>query len=225
MKPNGTAGEETGKVVNTSRRKFIQLAGGVAGAGLIFASCRRTPASDTYVGEGDVALLNYLYILKQVTAAFYTQAVNTDYIGITLSEVQLQINLRDQEIVHREFFKSVLAGNAVKEITTDLSPVTFADRDNFLKHATDLEDLTVAAYNGVIQLITDNDMILTLAKMASVDGRHASYVRDIRKHNDTGSGLVINANGLNNVISPTAGMSMLDKYIETRFDITKLPTF
>ncbi len=224
MKQNDIAGADTGKVVNTSRRRFIQLAGGVAGAGLFFASCRRTPASDTYVGEGDVALLNYLYILKQVTAAFYTQAVATDYIGISASEVELQINLRDQEIVHREYFKSILGKNAVKTITMDLSAVVFADKADFLKHATELEDLSVAAYNGVIQLLADKEKIITIAKMASVDARHANYVRDTLTHNSTGDGLVIDSNGLNNVISPPSGMSMLDKYIETRFDITKLPT-
>jgi hypothetical protein len=223
--PAGLPVESTEIVSDPSRRRFFQLAGGIAGAGLLLsaASCRRTPASDTYIGAGDAALLNYLYILKQVTVAFYAQAVATPYYDITLEETALQVDLRDQEIVHREFFKSLLGKNAVKEITTQLSAVTFADKKNFLTHASGLEDLSVAAYAGVIRVLTNNDQILALSKISSVDARHAGYMRDLLSHNTFAS--VVGANSLDNVIAPLAGFSQLEKYIETKFDISKLPTF
>ncbi len=216
---------DTEKAFDPSRRRFFQLAGGIAGAGLLLtaASCRRTPASDTYIGSGDAALLNYLYILKQVTVAFYAQAVATPYYGITLEETVLQVDLRDQEIVHREFFKRLLGTNAVKEITTQLSAVTFADKKSFLTHASALEDLSVSAYAGVIRVLTNNDQILALSKISSVDARHAGYVRDLLSHNTFAS--VVGANSLDNVIAPLAGFTALEKYIETKFDISKLPTF
>jgi len=216
--------EETEKVFNTSRRRFFQLAGGIAGAGLLLsaASCRRTPASDTYIGEGDAALLNYLYILKQVTSAFYGQAVSTYYTGITKEESVLQIDLRDQELVHREFFKRLAGANAVKEITPQLSAVTFADKKSFLTHACTLEDLSVSAYAGVIRLLKNTDQVLAIAKIASVDARHAGYMHDLLTHNAF-SGL--DANGLDKVVSPVTGFTTLEQYIETKFDISKLPTF
>ncbi len=223
--PAHTQVEETGATYDTSRRRFFQLAGGIAGAGLLFSACRRTPASSTYIGEGNYALLNYLYILKQVTVAFYTQAVATPYYGISLVETELQVDLRDQEVAHREYFKKLLGKNAVKNITPQLSAVTFADKKSFLTHATTLEDLSVAAYNGVIRVYTNNDHILTISKIASVDARHAGYVRNILNHNSFGDGLVLDTNGLDRVMAPRAGFTELEKYIETKFDSSKLPTF
>lgn len=219
--PMPQTAEENIEMHSTSRRRFLQLAGGIAGIGLVAASCRRTPPSDTYIGEGDVALLNYLYILKQVTVAFYTQAVATPYFQISASEITLQIDLRDQELAHREFFKKLLGNNAIKDIVTDLSPVTFIERKNFLTNACLLEDLTVAAYTGVARLITNTDYKLTIAKMASVDARHAGYMHDLLAHND----FTIDATGLDKVVAPAAGLATLQKYIQTKFDSTKLPTF
>src|ERR1043165_4567048 len=151
--------EETEIISDPSRRRFFQLAGGIAGAGLLFAaaSCRRTPASDTFLGEGDVALLNYLYILKQVTSDFYTQAVATPYFGISKSENDLQADWRDQEIAHREYFKRLLGKDAVKAIKTQLSAVTFADRKSFLTHSGILEDLSSGAYTGAARLFKNKD--------------------------------------------------------------------
>jgi len=216
--------EETG--FNPSRRRFFQLAGGVAGLGMLAASCRRTPASDTWLGKGDVALLNYLYILKQVTVAFYTQAVATPYYDITASEVELQLDIRDQEVAHREFLKTLLGKDAVKTITMEMSAVTFADKSSFLSHAATLEDLSASAYAGVMKVLTDQSYIVSFSKMASVDARHAGYVRDILNHNSFSSGMnVLDSKGLNWMTSPSVGMATLSNYIETRFDISNLPTF
>ncbi len=223
--PGNIQVEEMDKVSDVSRRRFFQLAGGVAGAGLLLQACRRTPPSDVYIGAGDTALLNYLYIIKQVMSAFWTQAVITPYYNITKSESDLQPDLRDQEIAHREFLKSVLGKSAINTITMDLSPVTFADRNNFLANAITLEDLNVAAYSGTIQLFKDVSNIPYLAKMASVDARHAGYVHDLFAHNNFGDGPVIDSTGLNATISPGAGLTAIQRYIQTRFDSSKLPTY
>lgn len=215
---------ENGLAFNTSRRRFFQLAGGLAGAGLLLsaASCRRTPSSTTFLGEGDVALLNYLYVLKQVTAGFYTQAVATPYFGISKVENELQIDLRDQEIAHREFIKGLLGKNAIKAVTLQLSAVTFADKKNFLTHAITLEDLSAGAYIGTAKLFKSKEYIQVTCKMASVDARHAGYVREIQVHNTFSP---TDAGAMNVVVSPLSGMTTLEKYVETKFDRSKLPTF
>ncbi len=218
-----TVAEDTGIIGSTSRRDFFRLAGGLAGAGLFIASCRRTPSSTTFLGEGDVALLNYLYVLKQVTSAFYTQAVATPYYGISKSESDLQPDLRDQEIAHREYFKALLGKNAIKEIKTQLSAVTFIDKKSFLTHATTLEDLSVGAYNGCVKVFKSTDYMLAVSRISSVDARHAGYVRDILTHGSFAD--VTDNNGLDKVIAPVTGMTMLENYIETKFDRSKLPTF
>ena len=225
--PENIQVEEMDKVYDVSRRRFFQFAGGLAGAGLLLsaASCRRTRDSDIYVGEGDTGLLNYLYIIKQVTAAFWTQAVATPYYNITKSESDLQPDLRDQEIAHREFLRSILAANGLGTVVTDLSPVTFADKTNFLNNAILLEDLTVAAYHGTLKLFASAEYIPVIAKMASVDARHASYVRHLLAHNTFGDGTAIDVNGLSMAVSPTTGMNTIGKYLQTKFDSSKLPTY
>jgi hypothetical protein len=229
MKKNNTPAQtqvdETEIAGNPSRRRFFQLAGGIAGAGLLVASCRRTPPSTTYVGAGDIGLLNYLYILKQVTVAMYTQAIATPYYGITLSETELQVDLRDQELVHREFLKKLLGRDAVKEITTNLSLITFADKKSFLTHASILEDLSVGAMNGAIKVMSSTDYMLTISKICSVDARHAGYIREVWKHNTFADGTILDANGLDRAVAPVVGFATLENYIETKFDISKLPTF
>jgi len=223
MKKPGVTEDRSG-AFNPSRRQFFKLAGGVAGVGLMLsaASCRKTPASDTFIGSGDTALLNYLYLIKQVTVKFYAQAVNTPYNGITKEETVLQIDLRDQEVAHREFLKRLLDTNAVKDVNMDLSAVTFIDRKSFLNHACILEDLCVGAYAGVMKVLAADTHKLSLAKMASVDARHAGYMHDLQMHNSFGS---LDGNALDKVIAPKEGFAKIEEYIETRFDARKLPTF
>lgn len=220
--------EEQEIVHDPSRRRFFQLAGGLAGLGLVVtaASCRKTPAPNTtYLGKGDEALLNYLFVLKHVTVALYTQAVATPYYGITLAETVLQKDIRDQEVAHREFFRALLGKAVVSNVIEDLSPVTFADKTSFLTHASKLEDLTVAAYNGVIQLLTNSDQVLVLSKISSVDARHAGYMHDLLSHNSFAGDSGTDLNGLDGVIAPAKGMDVLSAYLQTEFDISKLPTF
>jgi len=215
------------RVPDVSRRRFFQLAGGIAGAGLILsaASCRRSPDSSVYVGEGDIGLLNYLYIVKTVTAAFWIQAATTEYTIINKSEHDLQSDIRDQEIAHREFLKKLLGKYAVSGVVTELSPVTFADKKSFLTNAIFLEDLTVAAYSGTLKLFKDKEYISYIAKMASVDARHASYVRHVLAPNTFGDTTVIDSNGLNVAIAPLMGLNTIGKYLQTKFDSSKLPTY
>src|ERR1700733_1432632 len=99
MKINNTPGndqvEEMDQSSSLSRRRFFQLAGGVAGAGLLLQACKKAGAGTTYIGSGDTALLNYIYILEQLEAAFYTQAVATPYYGMDASEQALLQDVRD----------------------------------------------------------------------------------------------------------------------------------
>lgn len=223
--PESRQVEEMEQVQDSSRRRFFQVAGGIAGAGLLFSACRRTPPSNTYVGSGDIGLLNYFYILNMVEAAFYTQAVLTPYYGLTVSESALLTDLRDQEIAHREFFKKLLGKSAVTAIKTDFSLVTFADRNSVLTHATVIEDMMVAACNGAIQLFSNTDYILMTAKMATVEARHAAYARDLHAANSFADTSAVDASGLDLALAPLTVMNTAMKYIETRFDTTKLPTY
>ena len=197
--------EEMDKGYDVSRRRFFQLAGGIAGAGILLAACRRTEPSTSYVGSGDTGLLNYLYILEQVQAGFYTQAVLTPFYSLTVGESACFIDTRDQAIAHREYLHALVGKSAINPIVLDLSPVTFADRTSTLSNAIILADLAVGAYNGTAQLFTNTDYILTAGKIATVQARRSAYMRDLLSaanisspsyHNTFADTTVINSNGL-----------------------------
>jgi hypothetical protein len=217
--------QEMEKAPNTSRRRFFQLAGGIAGAGLILSACKGGKPTDIFVGSGETGLLNYLYILQQLEAAFYTQAVATPYYGMDKSEQVLLTDLRDQEIGHREFFQKKLGADAIRDIVINFSAVTFADRTSVLHHSKVIEDLVVSGMNGVVELFTTTDYILTVSKMCSVEARHAAYARDLGKYNSFGDSTVIASNGLDQAASPSTVMASAKVYIQSGFDITKLPTY
>jgi hypothetical protein len=217
--------EEMDKGYNSSRRQFLQLAGGITGAGLLLAACHKTTGpTNIYLGAEDTALLNYLYVLEQLEAAFYSQAVSTYYYGISDLELTLLTDVRDQEIAHREFIQALLGSNAIPNIVINFNMVTFADRTSVLQHALAIEDLVVSAYNGCATLFNNTDYTYAIAKMVSVEARHSAYFRDILTYNSFADSTVIGSNGLDKAITPQMGLSQAQQYVQTTFDASKLPS-
>ena len=152
------------------------------------ASCQKHGGvvSDPQVvdlGTGDIAVLNYAYALEQLEAAFYTQVIATPFTGITTEERALLTEIRDHEIIHREFFKTALAGNAIPGLTPNFSTINFNDKSSVLKAAKAFEDLGVAAYNGAGYMIQTTDYLLLAGKIVSVEARHAALIRNLLGEN------------------------------------------
>ncbi len=210
------------------RRSFLQFAGaGVAGMALVAAGCRKdkgfTSEDGVNLGSGDIGILNYAYALEQLEAAFYTQAFATPYYGQTNDDYDLWQDVRDQEIAHREFFKKVLGTDAIPNISTDFSMVTFADRGSVVSYAVILEDMVISAMNGVVRLFQNTEYIKTVNKMVSVEARHSSYFRNILSYNSFASATAVEGNGLDLSASPATILAQAQGYIHTRFDASKLP--
>src|SRR6476646_5807119 len=64
-------------------------------------------------GTGDVGVLNYAYALEQLEAAFYTTVVGAFYAGVTADEQQVLTEIRDHEVIHRDFLKTALGADAI----------------------------------------------------------------------------------------------------------------
>jgi hypothetical protein len=129
----------------------------------------------------DFGVLNYAYALEQLEAAFYTAVVGSSTFGTTFSATEQRVltDLRDHEIIHREFFKAALAGNAIPALTFNLSAVNLSSRLSVLNAARDFEDLGVAAYNGAGRYLASADFLTLAGKIVSVEARHAAAIRDI----------------------------------------------
>ncbi|MFD2719146.1 ferritin-like domain-containing protein [Hymenobacter monticola] len=175
-----------------ARRDFLRYSGaGLAIGGLWLAGCSKdsdnvdpTPGLID-VGSGDPGILNYAYALEQLEAAFYTQVVSSFYTGATAAEQAILKDLRDHEVIHREFFKAALGSGAIKALTPDFSNIDFTQRTTtsgkmgVLNAAKAFEDLGVAAYNGAGRFITSNDNLVLAGKIVSVEARHAAAIREL----------------------------------------------
>ena len=231
----GTAPRDhvTAEVALPGRRQFLQ----VAGITLAFAAFGCDDDDDdgptgpndgeVDLGSGDTGILNYAYALEQLEAAFYTQVIVTPYTGITAEETTILTDIRDHEIVHREFLRAALGANAITALEVDFSDVDFTSRASVLGTAKTFEDLGVGAYNGAGQLLADANLLLIAGKIVSVEARHASAIRDLLNPNSAdfaGDDVVEAATGLDAALPPAAVLLAAGPFITTEINAGSLPT-
>ncbi|MBF9239133.1 ferritin-like domain-containing protein [Hymenobacter sp. BT683] len=122
------------------RRSFFLYAGATAGAtALVLAGC--DDDSDTTPNSGlvnvgissanDFGVLNYAYALEQLEAAFYTQLKDGDYyksLAASSAEKQILDDLHYHEVAHRDFFRAALSSNAIKNLEPDFATIDFGVR-------------------------------------------------------------------------------------------------
>jgi len=217
---------ETDVVPDVSRRRFFQMAGGLAGAGMLLASCSKSSSSSNggvNLGSGDTGILNYAYALEQLEAAFYTQVIAVQYTGMTSDELTLLTSIRDHEVAHREFFKAALAGSAIQALQVNFSAIDFTNRASVLATAKTFEDLGVSAYNGAGKLIVSADYLLVAGKIVSVEARHAAYIRDLLGDNTFAGSDVVSTNGLDVENSPATVLAAASPFLTTKLDGSNLP--
>jgi hypothetical protein len=179
-----------------TRRDFLRLLG-VGGSVVLLPSLFACDDDDDNGtgGDGtpvvlnlgtDTGILNYAYALEQLEAAFYTAVVaNTSvFNSMTAEQQEVMVDLRNHEVIHREFFRQVLgAANRIPDLALNASTVTAvtANAATVLKTAEMFEDLGVAAYNGAGKYLTSADNLLVAGKIVSVEARHAAAIRDLRE--------------------------------------------
>ena len=189
------------------RRDFVKWTGaGVASAALLLTGCGdedtqtivdvtpTPPAPDPQNPSGapavtlnfanDFGILNFAFALEQLEAAFYTQVIAEQYVGITDQERRILIDIRDHEIVHREFFRTAItalapAGTIIGDLRPNFNSVNFRSRESVLTTARTFEDLGIAAFNGAAGFLQSVDLLNIAGKIVSVEARHAAAIRDL----------------------------------------------
>ncbi len=181
----------------TDRRNFLKWSGTAAATALLVA-CDKSPTepggdlaasatSATASADGgvtidlnnDLGILNFAYALEQLEAAFYIKVIADFYGGASGEEQDLLLDIKNHEVVHREFFKAALGGAAIPNLAVDFSSIDFGSRDQVLATAKALEDTGVGAYNGAAQFLYNVDYLVVAGKIVSVEARHASAIRDV----------------------------------------------
>ncbi len=129
--------------------------------------------------QGDVAILQYALLLEQIEADFYDRVVAAfASSNITAADQAVLTDIRNHEIAHREFLRGTL-GNDAFTVAPTFRDITLTDRAAVLGAARALEGVGIAAYNGAVQYLTTPANVLFLAKIASVEARHAATIIDL----------------------------------------------
>lgn len=183
-------------------------------------------ADSVDLGKGDFGVLNYAYALEQLEAAFYTQVVSTPYSGMNSAEREILSEIRDHEIVHREFFKAALGRNAIPGLKVNFTTINFGSRESVLGTAKTFEDLGVGAYNGAGQLLQNGDFLLIAGKIVSVEARHAATIRDLLQPMSAafaGDDIVDPATGLGPAKMPSEVLAAAGPFVTTQIKANNLP--
>lgn len=211
----------------TNRRTFLQWSGITIGVVALGCSDDNGPpgtGTEVNLGTMDIGVLNYAYALEQLEAAFYSKVVTSFYTGASAAEQSILTDIKNHEVIHRDFLKAALGPNAIAELTVDFTSVNFTDRMSVLTTARTFEDLGVSAYNGAGQLLTNPDYLVVAGRIVSVEARHASAIRDLLVANSFANGEVVNSMGLDAVRNPTEVLGLADPFITNTINASGLPT-
>lgn len=126
---------------------------------------------------GDTGLLRFAYAAEQLRADYYLHIVPfLDDGAYTDTEQFILTDVKYHHVMHREFLKASLGSNADFTLQFTYGSLDFANRAEFLATARALEVMGVSMYNGLAQYFTSGENLVTAAKLASVQARHASAI-------------------------------------------------
>ncbi|CAN5855058.1 hypothetical protein BH23GEM5_BH23GEM5_08400 [soil metagenome] len=195
-----------------------------------------TFATATLNFANDFGVLNFAFALEQLEADFYTQVVARSGFATTFpsaAERQVLIDLRDHEIIHREFFRNAItalapAGTLIPNLTTNFTNINFDSRESVLSAARTFEDLGVQAYNGAARFLTSVNLVGLAGKIVSVEARHASAIRDLlttaNPQNRTMNNNAFAPSPYDNALRPSRVLAAAAPFIRNSFVIQNAPT-
>jgi len=161
-----------------SREQFVKRAlvagGAVTAGGAVLGALPRLASSAPSPAQ-DVRVLNLVLLLEYVESAFYAEARDRGALGGELREYVRVVGAHEQQ--HLAALKGVLGNKARKEPRLRFGKAT-TDPDAFVAAAINLEDTSVAAYNGQATNLTKPTLAVA-AKIVSVEARHAAWIRAI----------------------------------------------
>lgn len=165
--------------------------------GGLFKKSYAQTSSGTFTDIKDI--LNYALTLEWLESEFYKKAVDTPgLIPAGTPAVGAITTIRDHEVAHVAALQATitsLGGTPVGMPTFDFTAGgafadVFSNYDTFLAVAQTFEDTGVRAYKGQANnaaLMANNDVLDAALRIHSVEARHASHVRYMRRTRPTGN--------------------------------------
>jgi hypothetical protein len=156
-------------------RRALLTGGALVVGGVVVTGVPELAAASKPSGSQDDAILNYLLVVEFLQAAFYRKAVQKGALtGDLLRFAQVAAG---DEKTHVNVLKSKLGPKARREPAFHFGSATASARE-FAKAAAVLEEAGVSAYIGQGANLT-RAVATSVARIASVEGRHAAWIRDI----------------------------------------------
>lgn len=175
---DGAIGEGAAALSGVSRASFLRRAG-IAGGGLLGGGAALAALMPGVAGaatKGDVAILNYALTLEYLEDAFYKEALAMGALkGRVLKFAKV---VEAHEAAHVAALKGVLGKAAIAKPMFDFKGTT-SNQSKFMATSILLEDTGVAAYKGQAPLISDDKILMAALAIHTVEGRHASWIRDL----------------------------------------------
>jgi hypothetical protein len=182
-----------------------------------------------------LASLNFALKLEYFEAAFYRSGLAAAGLTIPAADrANILAPIAAHEVAHVNFLQTVLGTNAVAKPADSSYDFTaggafgtvFTSYPTFLAVAQVLEDTGVRAYKGQASVLLKNETYLTAAlNIHSVEARHASAIRYLRRTAISGAGATkpwitgANDTGISAVDGNYAGENAS---VQATIDITKL---
>ena len=156
------------------------LAGGALAAGGLLSGGLSKPALSQPSAAQDERVLEWLLQVEYLQADLYTE---TERRGALTGELRELANVTgEQEREHIAALERALGTAArSKRPSFDFEDTT-TDPQKFLAAAVEVEELSLAAFNGQVPNLTDRRILLVMG-IASVEARHVGWVRDLAKLN------------------------------------------
>lgn len=134
--------------------------------------------------RSDVGIFRLTHVQEWIESSFYMAVVDSSTFGtFSAEERELFTDLRNTEVIHREFIGAVLGAQAIPDLRGSINQTTLrnilASRASILNTAKMLEHTGLAALNGTGKYIQDARNLLVSGKLASVEARHAAALRDL----------------------------------------------
>lgn len=148
------------------------------------------------LGQTDIItdVLNFALTLEYLEKEFYVMGVDSGI--IPGADMAIFNQIKDHEVAHVTLLQDtivVLGGTPVAKPTFDFTAgglfAPFSSYPVFLALSQAFEDTGVRAYKGqAANLISNNDILTAALQIHSVEARHASEVRRLRKKNGLDDG-------------------------------------
>lgn len=160
-----------------SRRDLIVT----AGAAWFLAACGGTDPEppggrdDVRPAAADLALLRFTLRFEYLTTDFYERLAAEK--GLEPADSEVVSELRDDEEQHAEALEALvkdLGGAPPARPRLDFEAFLSGGPEAILARAAEIENLGAALYLGQVPRVQDDDVLVTLLSIHSVEGRHAA---------------------------------------------------